>query len=251
MFSRGKNMKKTYLHMNSNFHKLNNPVWHSLSESHQKFSMDYGGIKFYHPDYCAFGGIEDAKDISRHLEEYSTMANDFFIVGEKPILSSKMQFKKELVCMQMVIEKKIDSQRKEDITLLTSEHTAVLSDLINLVQPGYFKFKTPLLGNYSGILKNNQLIAVTGERMKMNDFTELSAIVTHPNHTGQGYAKQLIAHAANNIFDQNKTPYLHVAETNIGAITLYKKLGFTTRKQISFWNITNENFMADQPKIST
>ena len=237
--------------MNTNFLKLNNPVWYSLSESHQKFAVDYGGIKFYHPDYCAFGGVENAKDIATHLEEYSIIANEFFIVGEQPILSNKLRFKKELVCLQMVIEKRIELAITENITLLTNEHTTALFDLINLVQPGYFKFKTPLLGNYSGILKNNQLIAVTGERMKMNDFTELSAIVTHPNHTGQGYAKQLIAHAANNIFDQNKTPYLHVVETNIGAITLYKKLGFITRKQISFWNITNENFMADQPKIST
>ena len=237
--------------MNSNFHKLNNPVWYCLSESHQKFSMDYGGIKFYHPDYCAFGGVENAEDIASHLEKYLTMVDDFFIVGEKPALSNKLQFKRELVCLQMVIEKKIDLQIKEDITLLTCEHTTALFDLINLVQPGYFKIKTVSLGSYFGIFKNNQLIAVTGERMKMNDFTELSAIVTHPNHTGQGYAKQLIAHAVNNIFDQNKTPYLHVAETNTGAITLYKKLGFTTRKKISFWNITNESFIADQPKIST
>ena len=237
--------------MNSNFYKLNNPVWHSLSESHQKFSVDYGGIKFYNPDYCAFGGIENAKNIARHLEEYSTMVDEFFIVGEQPLLSTKLWFKKELICLQMVIEKKIDLQITENITLLTNEHSAELFKLINLVQPGYFKIETPLLGNYFGIFKNNQLIAVTGERMKMDDFIELSAIVTHPNHTGQGYAKQLITHAANNIFDQNKTPYLHVAETNTGAVALYKRLGFTTRRNISFWNISNENFVTDQSKTST
>ena len=236
--------------MNSDFHKLNNPVWHSLSESHQKFSMDHVGIKFYHPDYCAFGGVENAEDITSHLEKYSAMADDFFIVGEKPVLSNKLQFKRELVCLQMVIEKRIDLVINEDITLITNEHTTALFDLINLVQPGYFKIKTFLLGSYFGIFKNNQLVAVTGERMKMNDFTELSAIVTHPNHTGQGYAKQLIAHAVNNIFYQNKTPYLHVVETNLAAINLYKKSGFITRRKISFWNITNENFMANPPKIS-
>jgi len=46
----------------------------------------------------------------------------------------------------------------------------------------------------------------------------------------------LIAHTVNKIFDENKTPYLHVAETNTGAINLYNKLGFTTRRKISFWN---------------
>ena len=106
------------------------------------------------------------------------------------------------------------------------------------MQPGYFKSKTALLGNYFGIFKNGELVAVTGERMTMNDFIEVSAIVTHPNHTGQGYAKQLIAHTVNNILDQNKTPYLHVVEDNIVAIKLYEKLGFKTRRKISFWNIT-------------
>ena len=188
-------------------HKLNNPVWHSLAESHQKFSVDYGGIKFYHPDYCAFGGVENANDIASHLDQYSTLVDEFFIVGEQPMLSNKLRLKKELVCLQMVIEKKIDLVITENITFLTNEHTTALYELINLVQPGYFKIKTALLGSYFSIFKNNQLIAVTGERMKIDDFTELSAIVTHPNHTGQGYAKQLITHAVNNIFNQKNTVF--------------------------------------------
>ena len=109
---------------------------------------------------------------------------------------------------------------------------------MNLVQPGYFKRKTALLGNYYGIFKNDVLVAVTGERMQMNDFVEVSAVVTHPNHTGKGYAKQLVVYTVNEIFKQNKTPYLHVIEDNKGAIQLYEKLGFSTRRKISFWNIT-------------
>ena len=74
----------------------------------------------------------------------------------------------------------------------------------------------------------------------MNDFTEVSAIVTHPEHTGKGYARQLITYVVNKILDQEKTPYLHVAETNTGAISLYRKLGFETRRKISFWNLVSK-----------
>ena len=88
------------------------------------------------------------------------------------------------------------------------------------------------------LFKNDVLVAVTGERMQMNDFVEVSAVVTHPNHTGKGYAKQLVVYTVNEIFKQNKTPYLHVIEDNKGAIQLYEKLGFSTRRKISFWNIT-------------
>jgi len=71
----------------------------------------------------------------------------------------------------------------------------------------------------------------------MNDFVEVSAVVTHPSHTGQGYASQLIAHTVNTIFTQNEIPYLHVVETN-PAVKLYEKLGFRIRRKISFWNFT-------------
>lgn len=223
--------------MNKDDYKLDNPVWYSLAETHQKFSIDYNGIKFYHPDYCPFGGFDTATNISKHIEEYSTLADNFFIVGEKPEIPKGLVLKKELVCLQMIINDKIDKAITENISALTSEHSNALFQLVNLVQPGYFKNKTVLLGNYFGIFRDGELIAAAGERMKMKDYIEVSAIVTHPNHTGQGYAKQLIAHTVNNIFSQNNTPYLHVAENNTVAIRLYENLGFITRHRISFWNI--------------
>ena len=73
--------------------------------------------------------------------------------------------------------------------------------------------------------------------MKMNGFTEVSAVVTHPSYSGKGFARQLVTHTVNNIFDENKLPFLHVAETNFGAIELYEKLGFKTRRRMSFWNL--------------
>jgi predicted GNAT family acetyltransferase len=217
--------------------KLDNPVWFSLSETHQSFSVDYGSVKFYHPDYCPFGGFEKGNTIAKFIDEYSAMVDNFFIVGEKPELSNLLKLNKELVCLQMIVYNPIDIIINEQIIKLTDEYIDALYELVNLVQPGYFKKKTALLGNYYGIFKNDELVAVTGERMQMNDFIEVSAVVTHPNHTGKGYAKQLVTHAVNEVFNQNKTPFLHVIEDNIGAIQLYDKLGFEIRRKISFWSI--------------
>jgi ribosomal protein S18 acetylase RimI-like enzyme len=224
--------------MKKDYSKLDNPVWYSLSETHRPFSVDdNNNIKFYHPDYCPFGGFKTPENISRHIDEYATRVDNFFVIGDKPQLSNQLELKKELVCLQMMVGDKIDIAVTEDVTALTNEHNEELFQLVNLVQPGYFRKQTSLLGNYVGIVKNGQLISVTGERMKMNDFVEISAIVTHPDHTGRGYAKQLIAHTVNTIFNQGKTPYLHVLESNSGAIKLYEKLGFARRRKMSFWNI--------------
>lgn len=192
--------------------KLDNPVWFSLSECHNKFVIDYGTIKFYHPDFCPFGGFVKGSDTSSHIDEYSKLATDFFIVGQKPELSHQVKLKGEVVCLQMIINEGIDLELNETIVKLTGQHFDALFNLINLVQPGYFKKKTASLGCYFGIFKNGDLIAVTGERMKMNDFIEISAVITHPGHIGKGYAMQLVAHTANNILARDKTPYLHVVE---------------------------------------
>ncbi|MEO8404537.1 MAG: GNAT family N-acetyltransferase [Chitinophagaceae bacterium] len=216
--------------------KLDNPVWYSLSESHQKFSIDYGDVKFYQPDYCPFGAFINTNRTAGPIDKYAELKDIFFVVGEKPSFFDKVILKNELVCLQMIIEKNIILQNNQDIIALNGKYEKELFDLVDLVQPGYFNSKTVMLGEYYGIFDNGKLVAVTGERMKMDGFTEVSAVVTHPDYTGKGFAKQLVAHTVKKIIGENKIPYLHVAERNSGAIKLYETLGFSTRRKISFWN---------------
>lgn len=217
--------------------KLDNPVWNSLNETHHDFCIHYEGAKFYKPAYCPFGSFVDYKQASEVLTRYASNSNNFYVVGEQPSYNSDLKLHKNLICHQMVLKNAINIHCNEVIVPLQSNQQKTdLFHLVNLVQPGYFNAKTHELGSYFGIYKDQKLVAVTGERMKMNAFTEVSAVVTHPQHTGNGYAKQLIKHTTDNMFQEGKTPYLHVASTNIGAIKLYEKLGFVTRRKISFWN---------------
>ena len=140
----------------------------------------------------------------------------------------------------MIIYDKIDYAIEDEIVLLEGKHLEAILGLVKIVYPEYFKRETASLGNYFGIFKNNQLVAITGERIRMDGFIEVSAVITHPDHTGKGYAKQLVAHAVNAIINKKNTPFLHVSEANFGAIKLYEKLGFRTRRKISLWNITKK-----------
>jgi len=225
--------------------KLDNPVYYSLIETHQHLAIDYNRIKFYQPDYCPFGGFINLGDIESGIEKYSKLADNFFVIGDEPNFNNKVKLNKELVCNQMILDKLNPIETTAQvIELHTAAHKADLSNLVDLIQPGYFKSKTSEMGNYYGIYKSGQLVAVTGERMKMNEYTEVSAVVTHLEHTRKGYAKQLVNFTCHKIFEEGKIPYLHVTETNSTAIKLYEKLGFRTRRKISFWNFTaydNEN----------
>ena len=201
----------------------------------------FGNIKFYHPEYCPFGGYTDRSNIVEGIDAYAELTDNFFVVGERPNFSAKIRLKKDLVCYQMLLDNPVDVVAKEEITELRSEkEKSELFILVNLVQPGYFKSKTAALGRYYGIYADDLLVAVTGERMKMNKYTEVSAVVTHPQHTGKSYAKQLIAHTTNKIFSEGKLPYLHVSDANVSTIALYKKLGFKTRRNISFWHLITD-----------
>jgi predicted GNAT family acetyltransferase len=67
----------------------------------------------------------------------------------------------------------------------------------------------------------------------MSDFIEVSAVITHPDYLGKGYAKQLVAHTVNTIINQNKTAFLHVYEKTL-LLLHYTKINVETRRKISF-----------------
>jgi ribosomal protein S18 acetylase RimI-like enzyme len=221
-------------------YKLDNPVWYSIAETHKDFGIDSGTTKFYHPDCCPFGGFTSLDTFENTVSNYAKLASSFYVFGQKPIVPENLKLNNELHCLQMIVYKPIDISINDQIVKLGAEHLDDLLGLVKIAYPEYFKIKTCTLGSYYGIYKEKQLVAITGERMQMNDFIEVSAVITHPDHTGKGYAKQLVAHTVNAIFDQNKTPFLHVSEANIAAVKLYEKLGFQTRIKMSIWNIVQK-----------
>ncbi|MBK1894743.1 GNAT family N-acetyltransferase [Chryseobacterium paridis] len=217
------------------YSKLDNPVYHSLNEYHEKFCLNFGDSKFYNPEVAAFGGSSDIGK-EKDIAEYSKICDDFLVFGAKPVGNFKTELSR-LVCHQYVLENKIELDITEDILLLKEENQTELLDFIKKFYPYYFKNRTPELGRYFGIFKDNKLVAVTGERMQMDDMTEVSAVITDTDYLGRGYAKQLVAFVSDKIFEDNKTPFLHVAETNTGAKKLYEKLGFFHRGTINLWGV--------------
>ncbi|MGG5209351.1 GNAT family N-acetyltransferase [Chryseobacterium sp. MIQD13] len=218
------------------YEKLDNPVYHSLNEYHKKFCLNFGDTKFYNPEIASFGGsLEVSKE--KDIIEYSKICNDFLIFGAKPDL---VNFKTEpslLICDQYILENPVQMDITEEIIELKEENQEELLAFVMKFYPYYFKVRTPELGRYFGIFKEGKLIAVTGERMQMNDMTEVSAVITDTDHLGKGLAKQLVTFVSGKIFEDGKTPFLHVAESNTGAKKLYEKLGFMHRGTINLWGV--------------
>jgi len=71
---------------------------------------------------------------------------------------------------------------------------------------------------------------MSGERLKVPGHTEVSAVCTHPEYTGKGYAGILMTEGMKRIRDRGETPFLHVRQDNVRAVEIYKRLGFRVRK---------------------
>jgi len=217
--------------------KLKNPVWYSLNETHHQFLINYDGVQFYHPDISIFGAFFDANKTAKALNEYAKIADAFFLVSENgtPIIDTNtVILEKKIDGCQMVLEELIDIEITEEIVLLTEAYIDEIYDLIWLVMPGFYKKRGFEMGNYYGIFKDNKLVSITGQRMQTDDFVEVSGVVTHPNYTKRGFAKQLVAHTTKEILKEKKLPILHTNKGN-AAIPLYEKLGYKLTRDMNWW----------------
>lgn len=210
---------------------LDNPAWHALNSKHKDFAIGTAQAKRYSPDIVSFIGFEQSP---ASLDPFMKDGESFFIIGDLPALPAHWEMQYELVCLQMVCEKAIIPGKDIPfIEALSDSHE--MYELVTKVQPGYYLPGTHRMGNYYGIKVKDQLVAMAGERMRLDGLTELSAIVTLPEFTGRKYARHLITHLVNGNLAEGIVPFLHVSQSNERAIGLYEHLGFVTRRKISFY----------------
>jgi predicted GNAT family acetyltransferase len=104
--------------------------------------------------------------------------------------------------------------------------------LVAATQPGPFGPRTIELGEYLGLRRGGALVAMVGERLRLGGFTEISAVCVDPAYRGQGFAATLVRSLVASIVARAETPFLHVFSSNRQAIALYRKLGFTLRREM-------------------
>lgn len=112
------------------------------------------------------------------------------------------------------------------IVQLGDSDSPEMLELTTLTKPGPFGPRTHELGYYVGIRDRGKLVAMAGERLKVPGYTEVSAVCTHPDHLGKGYAASLMSEVMRCIRERGETPFLHVRADNARAIAIYERLGF-------------------------
>lgn len=231
---------------------LDNLAWSALITAQSAFAEGTQKARRYKAGILPFAGLAAATaDAAEELDTLMAPGEMFYLIGELPPLPARWQLELTLPCAQLLAPADLYGmpQPQETIFPLGETDKEEMYRLITSIQPGYYHPDTRQLGEYFGIRRKGQLIAMAGERLRFTDvgggkdatapaaYTELSAICTHPDYTGHGYAQQLIAWVCRRQTAKGITPFLHVALSNERALRLYIHLGFRHRREIVFHRI--------------
>ena len=218
---------------------LDNPAWWALHSVDKHFNIGNELVKYFPANISPFVGIAnwDEKHQEKLLHNLPADRSFAVMVAESFKLIDGLETVFSTTLNQLVFENfktEYSTEMFQNIQTLGDEYIPDMLELTALTKPGPFYEKTNAFGNYVGIFQNNQLVAMAGERLHLNDYTEISAVCTHPSQTGKGFGSLLVAYLVEKIIESGQTPFLHARKDNVGAIRVYEKVGFLVRKEMNF-----------------
>ncbi|HJS52943.1 MAG TPA: GNAT family N-acetyltransferase [Chitinophagaceae bacterium] len=219
-------------------HILDNMIWNAMTTGNNDIAILNGDVGCYLPDIAPFAGMKVFNDRNLNKLYEFIPANRSVAISSLNKMDhneSRWRLVQPMDVTQMVYEHSVNTFTTENSSLivpLSEEHVPRMIELTALTRPGPFLQQTIRFKNYFGIFIEGRLAAMTGQRMHPRPYMEVSAVCTHPDFRGLGYAKALMLHVMKIILDNSFTPFLHVLSDNINAIELYKAIGFRTRKEI-------------------
>jgi ribosomal protein S18 acetylase RimI-like enzyme len=206
----------------------------SLTGAHARFAERRGNVLRYQVDVSPFVAMPDEPDeadwadAARLIGPGGTLA----LAGIRAAPPAGWEVMTIGEGVQMTGEDLKVAADPEAVPLGRADVPEML-DLTARTKPGPFLPRTVELGAYLGIRRGGTLVAMAGERLHPDGWTEISAVCTDEAWRGRGLASRLIRAVGAGIRARGEIPFLHAVATN-PAIGLYEQLGFRHRKATAF-----------------
>ena len=216
-------------------HLLDRPVWNALASRQAPLAI--GGVlaRRFHPDFGPFGDVvDDSPEAGAALAALVPPGGRVVLLrADRCPVPAGMGVELSAAALQMVAMRVRPPTRSVPLAPLDDADAPQMRALAELTEPGPFAVRTHELGTFFGVRLEGRLVAMAGERMRPDGFTEVSGVCTHPDYRGRGYAGALMSAVMAGIVARGETPFLHVYSANTGAIALYEALGFVRRCEMT------------------
>jgi len=223
--------------------ELDNPFHSALRTLHRHVALGPGVVLRYPAEFAPFLGVERrGVDVGDVLEDLVAPGESVYLLGVVPEVPAGWELEAFRPLAQMIVDVPLDVPDGPEIVELTgaAQRGDALA-LTALVYPHYFRARTMDMGRYFGIYEDGRLAAMIGERLGTPHHREMSAICTHPDFTGRGYARRLTAWLGNDTLARGVLPFLHVSHENTRAKSLYEAMGYRLRRDIGFWSLSRKS----------
>jgi GNAT superfamily N-acetyltransferase len=230
---------------------LDNPVWNAMISGNRSLSFGNDHARYFDKEVSPFVALSDTtpENFRMLFDLLPRNGPALFFSPVDMEFGPDWQVKRLIRGVQMVCTKPPAAAQNAatpaaqnaaaasgpQILPLTKEHVPQIIALTRLTDPGPFDSRTIEFGHYFGIFEEGRLVSMAGQRLHVFDYAEISAVCTHPDHTGKGYARLLLLQQIHRIRSASGIPFLHVREDNERAIKVYEKVGFSIRKKVCFY----------------
>jgi GNAT superfamily N-acetyltransferase len=212
---------------------LDNPIWFALTTEHRLLARSHGLARRYPPDVSPLAAlVYPTKDAFADYNSWSVPASTSRYLPPVPFdVPGDWKVDRSRWIDQMICEASLAPPPVAPLPLGTTDVPEML-ELTAATEPGPFLPQTIQMGSYFGIrASDGRLVAMAGERLQSTAFAEISAVCTHPESRGRGYARDLTTFLAAQILAAGKTPLPQVKSEN-SAKVVYQKIGFRLRAAI-------------------
>lgn len=215
-------------------HPLDDVVWNALDGPQSRFALGNDRARRFPATIAPFAALADAGAASFDaLHGLAKAQGPVALVTVDEISPpAGLAVVRRAMLLQMLWQGgSVPASDWEHVDLAAPDVPEMM-DLVAATQPGPFGIRTIELGDYLGVLRQGRLVAMAGERLKLEGYTEISAVCVDGAFRGQGHAAGLMKRLIVSIRARGETPFLHVITSNHAAIALYRTLGFVGRREL-------------------
>ncbi|GAA1966229.1 GNAT family N-acetyltransferase [Agromyces allii] len=215
---------------------LDNAPWFSLAGPHASFAIGNDLVRRYPEDVAPFVAVRTWDDPGVWDALVDLVGRDAVIglSGFEGELPPGWETVGHGAGVQLVQTDALSTRPDEEAILLGADDVSEMLAIVSRNQPGPFLPRTHELGRYVGIRRDGRLVAMAGERLHPEGWTEISAVSTDEAYRRQGLASRLVLDVAFHIQQRGDRALMHAEASNHGAIAAYERLGFALRRRSVF-----------------